>query len=99
MTNSDILTLLQYELDMINIEGARVEQLNHLISVAKAGIQREGVTFTDPLTIEEGHLVVMYAAYLFRKRKTDEGMPRMLRYALNNYLFHQKIQGVTTNDT
>ena len=92
MTTSDILVLLKYELDKINPDEGRRAQLNHLISVAVAEMQREGVTFQSPYTIEEGHLIVMYAAYLFRKRKTDEGMPRMLRYALNNYLFHQKIE-------
>lgn len=92
MTTSDILVLLEYELDIINPDEGRQAQLNHLISVAVAEMQREGVTFQSPCTVEEGHLIVMYAAYLFRKRKTDEGMPRMLRYALNNYLFHQKIE-------
>ena len=41
--------------------------------------------------------MVMYAAYLFRKR-ADEGspqMPRMLRYALNNRLFSQKMKEST----
>ena len=93
MTKSDIVVLLQYDLDMINPDAGRLEQLNHLIDVAIAGMQREGVTFSSSsYTIEEGHLIVMYAGYLFRKRKTDEGMPRMLRWALNNYLFHQKME-------
>lgn len=96
MTTSDILVLLEADLDMISPDAGRLTQLNHLISVAEASIEREGVTFHSPYTIEEGHLVVMYAAYLFRKRKTDEGMPRMLRYALNNLLFSQKMGGDET---
>lgn len=92
MTKADILTMVQYDLDMISPDAGRLAQLNHLIDTAIAAIEREGVTFSSPYTIEEGHLVVMYACYLFRKRKTDEGMPRMLRYALNNYLFHQKME-------
>jgi hypothetical protein len=35
----------------------------------------------------------MYAAYLWRQRVTGEGMPRMLRYALNNRLFSRKAAG------
>lgn len=35
----------------------------------------------------------MYAAYLVRKRATEEAMPRMLRWALNNRLFSQKAGG------
>ena len=33
-----------------------------------------------------------HLAYLVRKRATQEAMPRMLRWALNNRLFHQKTQ-------
>ncbi len=96
MTNSDILTLLKADLDMITPDENRLAQLNHLILVAEAEIEREGVTFSSPMTIEEGHLVVMYAAYLFRKRKTDEGMPRMLRWALNNRIFAEKMEDPVT---
>ena len=38
-------------------------------------------------------LVVMYAGWLWRSRTTGEGMPRMLRYALNNRLFSRKAAG------
>ena len=38
-------------------------------------------------SLEDAQLILMYAAYLFRKRATDEGMPRMLRWALNNRIF------------
>lgn len=93
MTKSDILLLLQYDLDMINPDETRTAQLNHLIDTAVSMITREGVTFSTPYTIEEGRLIVMYASYLFRKRKTDEGMPRMLRWALNNRIFSEKMEG------
>ena len=39
----------------------------------------------------DSQLVVMYAAWLWRKRDTGEGMPRMLRYALNQRVFSQKM--------
>ena len=93
MTESDILVLLKADLDMINPDATRLTQLNHLIKVAEAEIEREGVTLSSPFTFEDGHLVVMYASYLYRKRKTDEGMPRMLRWALNNRLFGEKMAG------
>lgn len=56
--------------------------------------------------IDEDNLVVMYAAYLYRQRVSGsdtgsvytgtaaysaKGMPKMLRYAINNYLFAQKM--------
>lgn len=40
---------------------------------------------------EDGALIEMYAAFLFRKRReTELAMPRMLRWQLNNRLFSQK---------
>lgn len=96
MTTSDILVLLEADLDLINPDATRLAQLNHLISVATAEIEREGVTLSSPLSNDDGHLIVMYASYLFRKRKTDEGMPRMLRWALNNRLFAEKMAGDVT---
>lgn len=35
-------------------------------------------------------LVVQYASWMWRKRDTGEGMPRMVRYALNNRIFAEK---------
>lgn len=58
--------------------------LNTLISSAKEFISREGVKLGQ--SYEDTLLVEMYAAYLYRKRKEDVAMPRMLRYALNNRL-------------
>ena len=38
----------------------------------------------------------MYAGWLWRRRDTMEGMPRMLRWALNNKVFSGKM--VTADD-
>lgn len=57
----------------------------------------------DDYEIDDANLIVMYAAYLYRNRVKDSetgyktaisatGMPRMLRYALNNRLFSQKMR-------
>ena len=59
------------------------------ISAAQQFITGEGIDLTD--SIEDGQLGEMYAAYLVRKRATTEPMPRMLRWALNNRLFSQKV--------
>ena len=88
MTNAEILTLLQVDLGEMYPSQQRQAYLNQAISVAQAFITREGVTLTD--SVEDGQLVEMYAAYLIRKRAEDTGMPRMLRWALNNRLFSQK---------
>ena len=59
------------------------------LETAQAEIEREGVVLTDESS-DDIDLVVMYAAWLWNKRRTGEGMPRMLRYLLNNHLFAQK---------
>lgn len=93
MKKEDLLTLVQSNLDLISVDGSRAMQLNFLIDTAIELIAREGVTLTDPYTSEDANLIVMYAAYLFRKRATDEPMPRMLRWALNNRIFGRDADG------
>lgn len=90
MSSEQILTILKYNLDIIPDDTSRDEYLLQLISAARALIEREGATLEE--TIEDGQLIVMYAAYLYRKRATDEPMPRMLRWALNNRIFSEKMQ-------
>ena len=88
MTNAEILTLLQVDLGEMYPSQQRQAYLNQAISAAQAFIAREGINLTD--SVEDGQLVEMYAAYLIRKRAEDPGMPRMLRWTLNNRLFSQK---------
>lgn len=90
MTQADLLMLLQADLNLLSPDATRLAQLEHLIQVSLQLISREGVTLQEPYSAEDGQLVIMYAAYLFRKRATDEPMPRMLRWALNNRIFSEK---------
>ncbi len=90
MTDETILAMLKVNLQIIAGNTLQDGYLQNLIATARQMITREGITLTD--TIEDGNLVVMYAAYLYRKRADDAPvMPRMLRYALNNRLFSQKV--------
>jgi len=90
MTDETILAMLKVNLQIIAGNTLQDAYLQNLIETAKQMITREGITLAD--TIEDGNLVVMYAAYLYRKRADDSPvMPRMLRYALNNRLFSQKV--------
>ena len=83
MTEHEMMSLLKIDLGIIGT--AYDPQLGQLIAAAKDMIAREGVALTD--SIEDAQLVILYAAYLFRKRATNEGMPRMLRWTLNNRIF------------
>lgn len=93
MKKSELLQILQANLDLLTLDSTRQNQLEFLIDTAVQLIAREGVTLTDPYTVEDSNLIVMYAAYLFRKRATDEPMPRMLRWALNNRIFGRGADG------
>lgn len=84
---NELLTMLKIDLGITtNAFNAR---LTSYLQYAQEEIKREGITLGDG--IEDTQLVVMYAAWLWRRRDSGEGMPRMLRYALNNRVFSQKM--------
>ena len=89
MELEDLMPLLQAQLDLLSIDRTREAQLEHLINVAVQLIDREGVALAAPFSAEDAQLIIMYAAYLYQKRSTDEPMPRMLRFALNNRIFSE----------
>lgn len=67
------------------------ERLLQYIESAEQMIKREGATLSLD-SEEDVQLVVMFAAWMWRRRDTGEGMPRMLRYALNNRIFSEKMR-------
>jgi hypothetical protein len=91
MDNATILTMLKVDLGIRNTT-AYDARLTQYISAAKQAITREGATL-QPVA-EDMQLIVMYAAWLWRRRDSGEGMPRMLRYSLNNRVFSEKMGDV-----
>lgn len=90
MTDEQILEMLKSNLDTTT--SVKDDYLKFLIDASKEKIAEEGITL-DLNKSSDVNLVVMYAAYLFRKRAEDNPvMPRMLRYALNNRLFSEKMK-------
>lgn len=99
----DVLPMVKANLEIVN--NIHDTYLAQLIEVAKVEIAREGITLQD----EDYNLIVMYVAYLYRERVVDtktigqyntaafsaQGMPRMLRYALNNRLLSEKMRSET----
>lgn len=68
------------------------EQLLIYINSAINLIEREGITL-DLDESDDALLTVMYAGWLYDKRKSPTSpMPRMVRYNLNNRLFSQKVE-------
>ena len=68
------------------------ERLSQLLTAAESRIIEEGVTDLNTADLLDAQLVVDYAEWLWRRRDTKEGMPRMVRYALNNRIFSAKMQ-------
>lgn len=89
MADEAVLDILKINLQISTDKLDRY--LSGLISAARDYIRTEGIALQD--TPGDNNLVVMYAAYLYRKRREDGPMPRSLRWALNNRLFSQKAGG------
>ena len=91
MTDENILAMLKIDLGITTT--AYDARLAQYIETAKVEIMREGASIDTASNIEDCNIVIMYAAWMWRKRDTGEGMPRMIRYALNNLVLSQKMGG------
>lgn len=90
MTDEQILAMLKSNLSMMTT--AQDNYLGFLIESSKKNIAEMGITL-DLNESDDVNLVVMYAAYLFRKRAEDNPvMPRMLQFAIHNRLFSEKMK-------
>lgn len=89
MTTFDMLSMLKVDLG-IRTQAYDPRLLNYIES-AKQAITREGVTLTD--SAEDNMLVVRYAGWIWRHRDAGTEMPRDLRWALNNRIFSEHMQG------
>jgi hypothetical protein len=69
-------------------------RLTQYLTSAQAEITREGAVLNLE-QVDDMQLVVMYAAWMWRRRDGMDGMPRMLRYALNNKIFAKKMKETT----
>lgn len=87
--NSAEMLLPNLKIDLGITTDAYNDRLKAYLKNAQKEIQREGVTIGN--CADDDQLVIMYAAWTWRRRDSGEGMPRMLRYALNNRVFSQKM--------
>ena len=85
---SQLLAGLKVDLGIVT--SAYDERLTAYLENAQAAITREGVTLND--SVEDNTLTIQYAAWTWRHRDSGEGMPRMLRWALNNRIFGEKMK-------
>ena len=94
MTEEQLTTLLSMLKTDIGIKAtAYDERLKQYIQTAYKNIKAEGVQTLNVEDVEDAQLVVMYAAWMWRRRDSGDGMPRMVRYALNNRVLGEKARG------
>lgn len=86
-----LLQMLKVNLGILSTE-AYDERLTQLLSSAEERIKEEGVQTLDAESPLDAQLIVDYAEWLWRRRDSKEGMPRMIRWALNNRIFSEKMQ-------
>ena len=89
MSETSLLTMLKTDLGILSTERYDERLLNYLTSATEA-IRQEGAVSINPLSPLDAQLIVLYAAWMWRKRDSMEGMPRMLRWQLNNRVFSEK---------
>ena len=87
----DASTLLSgLKVDLGITTDAYNDRLLTYLQTAQTRIEEEGAILTG--SVDDQLLVVQYAAWMWKRRDTGEGMPRMLRYALNNRIFSRKMR-------
>lgn len=97
MNDAAILQMIKIDLGIS--ADAYDDMLEMLMAAAKSMITNEGLSIDTAASQEDAALVVMYTAYLWRKRREESAaMPRMLRWALNNAILKQKAQGGEVNN-
>lgn len=87
----DLLNLLAAELDMHSLPGQRMIQLQIYLDVAADRIREKGIKL-DLNNVEDAHLQVEYAAWLFRRRRQEASklMPEYLRTDIHDRLISEK---------
>ena len=86
MTTAEMLAALKIDLGITAT--AYDNRLTQYLDSAQKEIKREGVTL-DLNNSDHVQTIVMYAGWMWRRRDTGEGMPRMVRYQLNNLIFNE----------
>lgn len=92
MTTAQITAILaSLKVDLGITTTAYDSRLTEIVKSSAAAIEHEGATLNYD-SFEDAQIVIMYAAWLWRRRDTGEGMPRMLRWQLNNRILSEKAQ-------
>lgn len=87
----DLLGMLKVDLGISTT--AYDERLTQILTAAESSIREEGAETLNADDALDAQLIVMYAAWLWRRRDDMTGMPRGLRYQLNNRVLGEAMGG------
>ena len=91
MTNEQITTILSaLKIDLGITTTSYDSRLSQIIQASAESIISEGVSTLNPEVLGDAQLVIMYAAWTWRRRDTGIETPRMLRWSLNNRIMKEK---------
>lgn len=92
LSENRIATILaSVKIDLGITSTAYDERLTQYINAGLGDMERQGADLSTE-TAETNQLLVAWTSWQWRTRDTREGMPRALRFSLNNLIFSQKMQ-------
>ena len=94
MPSLTAVALMKADLGLYNPPEEVLELMKSYLDASVSELDTFHIPFDEPDPAYM-RLEVMYASWLYRKRSTDEEMPPMLRYAINNYKVRSTVQEVT----
>lgn len=84
MDDNYALSLLKADLGLYTVSGPVEDLLESKLKAAESALEKMGIT-VDREDGDDLNLLVMLAAWLYRKRAGSEPMPPMLRHAINDH--------------
>lgn len=78
------LEFLRSDLGFMEPDAATSKYMEHLIDAARQELSAKGIDLVEE-NADDMSLVVMYAAWLYRRRDASGAMPDVLRYSINNH--------------
>lgn len=86
------LAMMKTDLGIMSTTTAYDDRFSKLLESSEEMIAEQGahLDLDDPKDLQ---ILVMYASWMWRRRDSGDGMPRMLRYALNNRIMKEKANG------
>ena len=90
MGSDPILTIMKVDLG-ISVTTLDDDALKPMIALATKHLERQGMTFTGPPAAEDGTLIGLVAAWMWRKRKDNVPMSAMLQRMIHDRLLSEKL--------